>query len=265
MKTEFFDYYNRGREKDRHNRCFIEFTRTKDILDRHMDSNKKDVLDMGGGAGFYSFWLAGKGYNVHLRDIVPLHIEQAKQEEIVSNINLASIAVGDATCFDFEDNSFDYILLFGPMYHIQSYEERIRVLSEAKRTLRDGGKIFTVFIHRNSALLDFVKLKDINDDKSKISAIESLENGYFNNRDTGHFTNGYFHTVEGLKNEVITSGLMCKNIYNIEGINRLIDNFDEKIKDKYYFDFYMNIMRTIEQDSSLYGVASHLMAVLEKY
>ena len=264
MKTEFFDYYNRGREKDRHNRCFIEFTRTKDILDRNMDANKKDVLDMGGGAGFYSFWLAGKGYNAHLRDIVPLHIEQAKQEEIESNIKLASIAVGDAACFEFEDNSFDYILLFGPMYHIQGYEDRIKVLSEAKRTLKDDGKIFAVFIHRNSALLDFVKLKDINDDKFKESAIESLESGYFNNRDLGHFTNGYFHTAEEFKNEVIVSGLKCKNIYNIEGINRIIDNFDEKIKDKNYLDFYMNIMRIIEQDSSLHGVASHLMTVLEK-
>lgn len=264
MKTEFFDYYNRGREKDRYTRCFIEFIRTKDILDRNMEANKKDVLDMGGGAGFYSFWLADKGYNVHLRDIVPLHVEQAKQEEIESNIKLASIEVGDATCFKFEDNSFDYILLFGPMYHIQSYEDRIKVLNEAKRTLKDGGKIFTVFIHRNSALLDFVKLKDINDDKFKESAIESLENGYFNNRDLGHFTNGYFHTVEEFKNEVINSGLKCENIYNIEGINRLIDNFDEKIKDENYFDFYMNIMRRIEHDSSLFGVASHIMAVLKK-
>lgn len=264
MKTEFFDYYNRGREKDRYSRCFIEFTRTKDILDRNMDTNKKNVLDMGGGAGFYSFWLADKGYNVYLRDIVPLHMEQAKQEEIKSNIKLASIAVGDATCFEFEDNFFDYILLFGPLYHIQSYEDRIKVLSEAKRTLKDDGKIFAVFIHRNSALLDFVKLKDISNDKFKESAIESLENGYFNNRDVGHFTNGYFHLVEEFKNEVFTSGLKCENIYNIEGINRIIDNFDEKIKDKNYFDFYMNIMRMVEQDSSLYGVASHLMAVLEK-
>jgi len=150
------------------------------------------------------------------------------------------------------------------MYHIQGYEDRIKVLNEAKRTLKDDGKIFVVFIHRNSALLDFAKLKDINDDKFKESAIESLENGYFNNRDAGHFTNGYFHLVEEFKNEVFTSGLKCENIYNIEGVNRIIDNFDEKIKDKNYFDFYMYIMRMIEQDSSLYGVASHLMAILEK-
>ncbi len=114
---------------------------------------------------------------------------------------MASIDIGNATNFEFGDNTFDYILLFGPFYHTQNYEDRITILREAKRVLKDEVKI---------------------------------------------------------------SGLKCESIFNIEGIHRIIDDFDGKIKNKNFLDFYMNTMRKIEHDSSLFGVASHLMAILKK-
>ncbi len=72
---EFFDYYNKGKEFDRNERCKVEFTRTKEILKRYIYNNNFNILDMGGGAGYYSFWLAEQGHDVHLKDIVELHIE----------------------------------------------------------------------------------------------------------------------------------------------------------------------------------------------
>ena len=33
--------------------------------------------DVGGGTGVHAFWLAGKGYKVHLLDVVLVHIETA--------------------------------------------------------------------------------------------------------------------------------------------------------------------------------------------
>ena len=35
--------------------------------------------DVGGGPGLYACWLAGLGYEVHLVDATPLHVEQARQ------------------------------------------------------------------------------------------------------------------------------------------------------------------------------------------
>ncbi|QSX04706.1 class I SAM-dependent methyltransferase [Sedimentibacter sp. zth1] len=261
---DFFDYYNLGREKDRYTRCSFEFERTKDILVRNIDFNKKSVLDMGGGAGYYSFWLAKMGLSVHLRDIVPLHIQQAREEEQKTGVKLGSIDVGDATNIEFDDKSFDYVLLFGPLYHIQSYEERRKVLIEAKRVLKDDGKIFAVFIHKNSAIMDFIKVKEVDDKKFKESALEALKTGCFNNRYNNHFTFGYFHTANEFKNEVETTGLKCKKIINVEGINRIVDRFDEKINSKEYLDNYLEIMREIECDSSMFGVSSHLLSIITK-
>ena len=55
MNKEFFDYYNRGREFNRNERCIVEFHRTKEILSRYILSPNSTILDMGGGAGYY-YW-----------------------------------------------------------------------------------------------------------------------------------------------------------------------------------------------------------------
>ena len=57
----------------------IEFVRTQNIISRYLKSPPAKVLDVGGAAGRYSCWLAKEGYEVHLLDPVPKHIEQAKE------------------------------------------------------------------------------------------------------------------------------------------------------------------------------------------
>ncbi|PJF20636.1 MAG: hypothetical protein CUN56_15175, partial [Phototrophicales bacterium] len=73
-------YYNRGKEQ---NRLFnasgkLERIRTQELLLRYLPDPPAEIADIGGGTGIYSRWLAEKGYPVHLRDIVPLHIEVEK-------------------------------------------------------------------------------------------------------------------------------------------------------------------------------------------
>jgi protein-L-isoaspartate O-methyltransferase len=46
----------------------LEFERTKRMLERFMPSPPAVVLDVGGGTGPYSFWLAELGYETHLID-----------------------------------------------------------------------------------------------------------------------------------------------------------------------------------------------------
>ena len=70
----------------------VEFERTKEILLRYLPSPSAQILDLGGGPGVYSFWLADKSYKVHLVDIVPLHVEQAKAAD--SDASLPASAKG---------------------------------------------------------------------------------------------------------------------------------------------------------------------------
>src|SRR5690348_10784838 len=91
-------YYRHGLERDRlaSGARRIEFLRMWDLLQRHLPPQPARVLDVGGGTGAYAIPLASAGYEVHLIDPVPLHVEQASQASQDAAVPLASIAVGDA-------------------------------------------------------------------------------------------------------------------------------------------------------------------------
>jgi hypothetical protein len=70
------DYYSTGREAGRLAKGIgpLELVRTQELLKRYLPPPPGVILDVGGGPGSYSFWLASLGYAVHLIDVVPLHI-----------------------------------------------------------------------------------------------------------------------------------------------------------------------------------------------
>ena len=72
-------------------------THEKELLQRYLPPPPAIILDVGGAAGAYAFWLAEMGYVVHLIDAVPHHIEQAREDaKQFQDFPLASINVGDA-------------------------------------------------------------------------------------------------------------------------------------------------------------------------
>lgn len=78
---EIVGHYNEGREQDRlvSGVGQLELARSQELLLRFLPSPPAAVLDVGGGAGVYSFWLAAREYQVHLVDATPMHIEQAQR------------------------------------------------------------------------------------------------------------------------------------------------------------------------------------------
>jgi ubiquinone/menaquinone biosynthesis C-methylase UbiE len=129
-------YYEAGEEQTRlTSGVSIEFTRTQELILHHVPPAPAVIYDIGGGTGPYAFWLAELGYSVHLRDKMPLHIEQARQI-MASHPTLASLAVGDAREVDLPDESAELVLLLGPLYHLTEREDRVQALREAYRLLR---------------------------------------------------------------------------------------------------------------------------------
>ena len=78
----------------------VERSRTQELILRYIPTAPAVVLDVGGGPGAYAAWLTDLGYEVHLIDPVPLHVEQAKAIP-----GLASAEVGDARSLSRPDAS----------------------------------------------------------------------------------------------------------------------------------------------------------------
>src|SRR5215475_7782328 len=95
------EYYGRGEEADRlvtSGPGQLEFERTQEIVLRHLPPPPALIADIGGGPGRYALWLAGLGYRVVHRDVVPLHVEQLAAAADADPDAASSIesAVGDA-------------------------------------------------------------------------------------------------------------------------------------------------------------------------
>ena len=114
----------------------LEHARTQELLMRHLPPSPATVLDIGGGSGIYSFWLASRGYDVHLVDPVPKHIEQARSH--ARQHAIASMRVGDARHLEQHDGSADAVLLLGPLYHLTDHADRLRSLRGGCRLVPHG-------------------------------------------------------------------------------------------------------------------------------
>ncbi len=242
----------------------IDRERTRELLDRFLPPVPATVIDIGGGTGKHALWLARRGYEVHLIDIVPLHIKLARQESARQpDYQLASAEVGDACSIDRDDNSVDAALLFGPLYHLTDKQDRLKALSEAHRVLKTGGVLLAVGISRFASTLDGLRSEFLKDSKFVEIVNGDLKNGHHRNP-TGnpkYFMDTFFHHPNELKAEVNEAGFLNSRIYGVEGPSWLAPNIDEWWKDETLRNVLLGIARALESEPSLLGISSHLIVV----
>ena len=75
---EILSYYERIDEADRlaAGHGHLELARMQELIRRFLPLPPRVVLDVGGGPGRYSCWLAEQGYDVHLIDPVAKHVSR---------------------------------------------------------------------------------------------------------------------------------------------------------------------------------------------
>src|SRR5262245_23394876 len=142
IADEIVEHYNSYDESKRLTGGFglLERERTKELIERYLPPSPATIIDVGGAGGMYSFWLASLGHAAHLVDIVPKHIEQARQASSEPDSHqLAGMVVGDARDLNFPSTFADVIIMHGPLYHLPDRKDRLQALTEAKRILRPGG------------------------------------------------------------------------------------------------------------------------------
>ena len=242
----------------------VEFERTKEILQRYLPNPPGEILDVGGGPVAYAFWLAEKGYTVHLIDIVPLHVEQAKANE--SSQHLATIRQGDAREIDLESGSIDVVLLLGPLYHLPERSDRIKALSEAYRVLKPGGIVFCAGISRFASLLDGLKRGFLSDPKFREIVDRDLKDGkHVNPEENPHyFTTAYFHRSRELQEEVSEAGFAHIGTLGLEGPAWLLGDLDERWSRSEERETVLEVLRLVEEEPALQGVSLHLLTVGKK-
>jgi SAM-dependent methyltransferase len=252
-------YYEDGREANRleddTRSGLLERERTKELLLRTLPPAPARILDVGGGPGVYAQWLADLGYEVHLIDPIPLHVEQASADRRVT------AEIGDARHLDVADATFDVVLVLGPLYHLIDRAERLDALREAFRVLRPGGHLYAAAIARGAALLDLLIRHDRLDDAALLEVVaEGIRSGVHRGANVGAFTTAFFHLPSQLRSEVEEAGFDAVEILGIEGPGFLVSDQAERLADPVRRTTLLTAARLVEDQPEMLGVLGHLLA-----
>ncbi|MBQ4378925.1 MAG: class I SAM-dependent methyltransferase [Treponema sp.] len=238
---------------------FAEIVRTESCFDSTQQTNRDNseikILDVGAGTGRYSVALAREGFDVTAVELVAHNLEilRSKHENVKS-------WQGDARNLSFlPDETFDITLLFGPMYHLHSDEDRIQALNEAKRVTKKDGFILVAYLMNEYAVLSYCFRE------GKIN--EVLKKGTLS---------ADFHTITNINDDLYSytriedmnrlnekAGLKRVKIFAPDGaadyMRRELNALDEES-----FSHFIEYQLSVAERPDLLGASSHTVDVLKK-
>ena len=150
------NYYNKFKENkrllSRHGQ--VEFLTTLKYIHECLEGiEKAKILDVGAGTGRYSFELAGEGHDVTALELVEHNLDVLRSQKGKAKIKAYQGNAMDLSRF--ADEIFDVTLVFGPMYHLFEYEDKLKALEEAKRVTKKGGYILVAYIMNEYGVITF--------------------------------------------------------------------------------------------------------------
>lgn len=254
--TALEKYYNKFNEdhrlQTRHGR--VEFTTTmKFIHDYIPEGAKVKILDVGAATGAYSIPLSREGHSVTAVELVKhnLDILESKHEHV-------NCWPGNATDLSFlDDNTFDITLVFGPLYHLISTEEKLKALQEARRVTKKGGKIFCAYVLNDYSVITYCfKQRHIKECMERKSLTED-----FKSIPTQDDLYSYLR-LEDIEELNKLAGLKRVEIFAADGhadfMRRELNALDED-----EFDYFLQYHLSTCKRPELMGMSSHVVDVLE--
>lgn len=180
------------------------------------------ILDLGGGPGRYTAALSRLGYYMHLADLSPDLIETAKVKlrEYGDASFIKSIGVADARDLSgYERESFDAVLLFGPLYHLTAENEIRACLSESKRVLKPSGILIAVYIPWLSGVKSVLARALYQQGQADIRTVQEVYDiGIFHNPGTQGFQEGHYLKSEILQNYIQGTGFEQLLLRSVRGL-----------------------------------------------
>ena len=254
--NEIEKYYNKFNEDkrllSRHGQ--VEFFVAMHYIEEVIGNSKGlDIIDIGAGTGRYSVALAEAGHKVVAVELVQKNLSQIrlKSGKVVAK-------QGNALNLRFKDESFDVALLFGPVYHLFSHEDKLKSINEAKRVLKKGGKLFIMYLMNEYAMLTYA-FKEGN-------LLKCLEEGKIDENfqtitcEKDLYSYVRLEEINALAKE---AGMKRNKIIAVDGATDYIRSTINKLSEE-EFEIYKKYILSVAERPELLGASSHVLDILEK-
>lgn len=260
-------FYNKASEETRLDKGMgiFEFERIKSLIEKYIPFSSSKIIDIGGGTGKYSEWLAKKGHQVHLVEPVPKHIKLAENRANKLK-NKFSVQLGESRKLEFKNNFADLIILHGPLYHLQKKEDRDLTIKEAKRVLKNDGVILGFAINYTASTLVGLLNGLIHKKTFFEMCKDELTTGIHNPPSDFPWllAEGYYHNPEQLKEEFINQELTYLNTYAVEGMAWLDKDYFANMLNETKKKTLIELTKVTENDSYLLPFSPHMMIAVKK-
>ena len=249
--SKTYEIFNEDMRLKRTKAARVEFLTTIRYIEKYISPNSK-ILDIGAGAGEYSLYFAEQGREVHSLELADENIK-AFRNKILPTHNI-SLVQGNATNLSmYNDNEFDIVLLFGPLYHLHNETDKQKCITEAKRVLKDDGVMFFAFISHD--MIPFTELAyDTNFFKS-----DSYNHETFRLEDFPFV----FSTVTECRKMLCAGNVSIIKEIASDGISELLADKINKLDD-YSYAQYLKYHFYCCEKPDLLGHSNHLLFIGKK-
>ena len=273
LKTEVnkvVEYYSTFDEWGRLDREPLEIQVNWHYIQEYLPKTGK-VLDNGAGPGKYAMKLAEQGYRVTLTDLVPRLVEvgENKAKELGLSSQFDGFHVADARSLTLlENEQFDASLMMGPMYHLQSEQDRNLAIKELYRVTKKDGIVYVAFMPRIKHVLSSLLYPQTWKPNDNMDSIQQfIRTGEFNHSDKGRFTGAYYFNVEDIQPFMESYGFETLNLIGSSNIGTLLSKeqweyWQNRGKDE--FTQLIELLKKTATNPYVLGVSSHLLYIGKK-
>lgn len=254
--TEFYSNYDEeGRLLSKHGS--VEYLTTMRYIGTYLKPGMR-ILEIGAATGRYSHALARMGYRVDAVELVQHNIDLFKAntkpgEDI-------TITQGNAKDLHFlRDNSYDLVLLLGPMYHLFTVEEQKQALSEALRVTKPGGILMAAYCGNDATMVQYCFGRGMLKEKRYQELVNPVT--FKASSDPAELFELYRkEDIDALMESFRTQRLHYVGTDMATNYMRsCIDEMDEEL-----FDLYLKYHFVICERSDMVGVSHHILDIHRK-
>ena len=231
----------------------LEFLTTDRYIQRYLKPGCR-ILEVGAGTGKYSLYYASKGYKVNSIEYVQHNLDVLRSK-ITDKMDIVA-EQGDAIDLSrFEDNTFDMVLVLGPLYHLYTEEEVNKCINESKRVCKNDGIMMFAYLPNDSIMISWALLKG------------NLKSGYDNKQFDENFKmisepseimRAFY--IDELEKIMESNGIEKINNISTSGVGPHFRNIIDNLSDE-EFEIWKNYHFSSCERKEVQGYSTHMLYI----